>query len=238
MLDQIDLWMQIVETFVEFLLLGRMLMLKLQRVYLYLTLYAVVTLLIDASSLIVGFQSDATIRLFLYSRFLVALIYPLAAWDVFEESKATVTKVRRLHLPRMVTGIFITLVLGFVTSVGIEDRDYKGTSSTTDFIGLFLWLGSASTSLLFTWNVFRSARSAEVSLPNNTFVWAIFFLITFALSVIDCGFEVADGLIPHPALQVIGIVLGLFDLCLVAWCTVKLKPLSSNANEAPQKASL
>jgi hypothetical protein len=238
MLDQIVLWMQIFETFLEFLLLGRMLLLKLHRVYLYLTLYAVVTVVLDTSSLLVGIESDAGIRIFLYSRFLFTLLYPLAAWDVFEEAKSQLAKIRRLHLPRMVTGIFITLVLGFAASLGIDDQNYKGTSSVMDFVGLFLWLGAASTSLLFTWNVFRAARHAEVPFPKNTRVWALFFLITFARAVIDCAFDVADGLVPHTAFQIIAVVLTSFDLCLVAWCTVKLRPLPEESTPAPEKASL
>lgn len=238
MLDQIVLWMQIVETFLEFLLLGRMLMLKLQRAYLYLTLYAVVTLVLDTSSLLVGIDSDPSVRIFFYSRFLFTLIYPLAAWDVFEEAKSRMGKIRRVHLPRMVTGIFITLVLGVATSFGIDDQDYKGTSSVTDFAALFLWLGSASTSLLFTWNVFRTTRHADVPLPKNTTVWAVFFLITFARAIVDCAFDVADGLIPHTAFQIIAVVLTSFDLCLVGWCTTKIRPLPTDADTAPEKASL
>lgn len=237
MLDQIVLWMQVIGTVVECLLLGRMLLLKLQRIYLFLTLYAVVSLFIDTAFLLAGPESDASVRIFLYSRFVFALIYPLAAWDVFEEAKTAVAKIRRVHLPRMVSGVFITLLLGIATSIGIEDQNYKGTSSVTDFVGLFLWLGSASTSLLFTWNVFRTARKADTVFPNNTFVWAIFFLITFARAVIDCAFDVADGLVPHTAFQVISIVLALFDLSLLTWCMVKLKSLPADTTSAPEKAS-
>jgi hypothetical protein len=165
-------------------------------------------------------------------------MYPLAAWDVFEEAKSLVSKIRRVHLPRLVTGIFLTLLLGFATSFGIEDQNYKGTSSITDFVGLFVWLGAASTSLLFTWNVFRTARHSDTPIPKNTRIWAVFFLITFARAIIDCAFDVADGLIPHAAFQIIAVVLTSFDLCLVAWCTVKIKPLPPDATPAPEKASL
>ncbi len=238
MLDQIVLWLQVGGTFVEFLLLGRMLLLRFQRVYLFVTLYATVNLLVDVSALLAGVESAATTRIFFYSRFLFALIYPLAAWDLFEEAKAQAGKIRRMHLPRMISGIFITLLLGLVTSIGIEDQDYKGTSTATDFAGLFLWLGAASTSLLFTWNVMRGSLRAGVVLAGNTRVWSIFFLITFARAVIDCALDVADGLIPHPALQVVNLIFVLIDVGLASWCLVKLKPLSSDTASAPEKASL
>lgn len=237
MLDQIVRWMQIVGTFIEFLLLGRMLMLKLQRVYLFLTLYAAVNLLVDASALLVGIESEPGTRIFFYSRFLFAIIYPLAAWDVFEEAKSRISKIRRLHLPRLVSGMFITVLLGAVASIGIEDQDFKGTSSVTDFVGLFVWLGAASTSLLFTWNVFRSSRKTEIAFPPNTSVWAIFFLITFARAVIDCGFDVAGGFLPKGTFQVINMVFTLFDVCLAGWCMMKLRSLPPDARSEPEKAS-
>ncbi len=230
--------MQVFETFLEFLLLGRMLLLKMQRTYVYLTLYAAITVLLDTASLVVGIESDPGVRIFFYSKFLFALLYPLTAWDVFEEARTRVSKLRRLHLPRLITGVFLSVILGIVVSLGVEDQDYKGTSSTTDFIGLFLWLGAASTSLLFTWNVFRSGRSSDVVWPNNTFVWAIFFLLTFARAVIDCAVDVADGLIPHTAFQVLAVVFTLFDACLIVWCAARLKPLPGNSTSEPEKASL
>jgi hypothetical protein len=236
MVDQIVRWMQIVGTFMEFLLLGRMLVLKFQRVYVFLTLYAAVNFLVDASIISVGTESVPGNRIFFYSRFLFAFVYPIAAWDVFEEAKGQVAKIRRVHAPRLISGIFITLLLGIATSFGIEDQDFKGTSTSTDFMGLFLWLGAASTSLLFTWNVFRTSRKGDVLLPNNTWVWAVFFVITFARAVIDCGFDVAGGLLPHGAFQVINAILLLFDLCLILWCLVKLKPLSPDVTSEPEKA--
>ncbi|MCU1292157.1 MAG: hypothetical protein JWP08_1007 [Bryobacterales bacterium] len=236
MLDQIVRWMQIIGTFMEFLLLLRMLILRFQRVYLFLTLYAVINFLVDASIILVGTESDPGNRIFFYSRFLFAVVYPLAAWDVFEEAKAQVSKIRRIHLPRLVSGMFITFLLGIATSFGIEDQYFKGTSTSTDFMGLFLWLGAASTSLLFTWNVFRTSRKGDVLLPSNTSVWAVFFLITFARAVIDCGFDVAGGLLPHGAFQVINAILLLFDLSLITWCLVRLKPLSPDVTSAPEKA--
>jgi hypothetical protein len=238
MLEHVVLWMQIFETFLEFLLLGRMLLLRMQRVYVYITLFAIVTVALDACSLIAGIESDPAIRIFFYSRFLLVLLYPLAAWDVFEEAKPDLLKLRRVHLPRLVSGIFITLLIGMVSSFGIEDQDYKGTSTTSDFMGLFVWLGAASTSLLFTWNVFRTARKSSLELPHNTSVWAIFFLITFARAVIDCGFDVADNLFPHVVVQVADLVFTLFDVCLVAWCMLKLRPLPADISTTPQKASL
>jgi hypothetical protein len=238
MLEHVVLWMQIFETFLEFLLLGRMLLLRMQRVYLYITLYAIVTVALDACSLIVGIDSDPGIRIFLYSRFLFILVYPLVAWDVFEEGRPDLLKLRRVHLPRMVSGIFITLLIGFASSFGIDDQDYKGTSTMSDFMGLFIWLGAASTSLLFTWNVFRTARKTSIELPHNTFVWAIFFLITFARAVIDCGFDVADSLFPHMFVQIADLVFTIFDVCLVAWCTLKLKPLPGDITTTPEKARL
>ena len=237
MLDQTIHWMEIIGTIVEFLLLVRILSLKLQQVYLFVTLYVTVNLLIDISTLAVGTESDPAARIFFYSRFIYALMYPMAAWDVFEQIKSQVVKVRRLNTPRLVSGLFLTALLGLVFTMSLEDQDLKGTSSSVDFVGLFLWVGAASSSMLFTWNVWRMARKQNVPSPRNTFVWAVYFTITFGLAIVDCGFDVAGGLLPHLLLQICNIILISCDLLLDAWCLVSLRPLPSNLGSASEQAS-
>ena len=238
MLDQSIHWMEIIGTVVEGLLLVRILQLRLHQLYLFVTLYAVVNLLVDVVSLAVGSESDAAARIFFYSRFVYAVMYPLAAWDVFEQIKSHITKLRKLHIPRLASGLFLTALLGLILSMNIEDQDLKGTSSSTDFMGLFVWVGAASSSLLFTWHVFRTSRKQNVVFPRNTFVWAIYFIFTFGLAIIDCGFDVAGGLLPHTLLQVANLILISCDLSLAAWCLVNLKPLPPDLSSAPEKASL
>ncbi len=238
MLDQTIHWMEIIGTVLEGLLLVRILSLKLHQVYLFLTLYAVVNLLVDVSSLAVGSESDPAARIFFYSRFIYAIVYPMAAWDVFEQIKTQVVKVRRVNTPRLVSGLFLTALLGLLFTMGLEDQELKGTSSSMDFIGLFLWVGAASSSLLFTWNVWRMARKQSVQLPRNTFVWAIYFSVTFALAIVDCAFDVAGGLLPHPLLQVSNIVLISVEMALDTWCLINLRSLPSKLSSAPEQASL
>src|ERR1700761_5042874 len=105
MLDQAVHWMEIVGTGVEALLLARILFLRLHRLYAFITLYAIVNLFVDSCSIALGLESDPSARIFLYSRFLFAILYPLAAWDAFEEIRTQAIGLQKLHLPRFIFGL-------------------------------------------------------------------------------------------------------------------------------------
>ena len=134
-------WLQMGGTVVEGIVLLRMVSLKLQRVYLWVTLYWAVNLVIDVSAWSFGWDSPESQRIFLFTRFLLAALYPIAAWDAFEEMGVLVAKLRKLHALRLVSGLLVTALLSFVFSLGLDDQYIEGTSSSVVFIGLFLWMG-------------------------------------------------------------------------------------------------
>src|SRR4051812_49235861 len=107
MLDETIRWMEIVGTVAEGLLLCRVLALKLHRVYAFLALYCVLELLFDVAAWWLGWQSDGSTKLFFYSRFLYAALFPAMAWDVFEEIKSQAAKFRRLPAARLISGLFV-----------------------------------------------------------------------------------------------------------------------------------
>ena len=69
MLDQVTHWIEIASAAVDGLLLLRVLQLKLQRIYVFITLACVLSLFFDGVSIWLGTQSREAGMAFLYSRF-------------------------------------------------------------------------------------------------------------------------------------------------------------------------
>jgi hypothetical protein len=237
MLNQVIHWLQMSGTVLEGLLLARILFLKLQRVYLWVTLYWAINLLVDVSAWTVGFESQEALRLFFYTRFVFAVLYPLAAWDVFEEISKQIAKLRKVHSMRLLSSLLTTAIFGFIASMLIDDQESLSIPRPVAFMGAFLWLGSASACLLFTWNVRRAVRKQQLTMPHNTSVWAIFFLLTFVRAILDCGMLFAQPLFAPRIFDGIEIVFSSFDLGLAVWCLLKLRALPSDAASLPARAA-
>src|SRR5579875_1216112 len=103
MLNQVNHWMDFVGTAVDCALLLRILLLRLHRTYLFITLAAVLAVFFDGILLWLGPDSREFSRVFIYSRFLYIVVFPAAAWDVFEEAKGPVASLRRLGMRRLVS---------------------------------------------------------------------------------------------------------------------------------------
>jgi hypothetical protein len=231
-------WLQMAVTVAEGLLLGRVLSLKLHRVYAYITLYCVLNLFFDAASWYLGWEAPETGRIFIYSLFFFAPLYPLAAWDVFEESKAMIGKLRRLQMIRLVSGLLLTSLCALLLGLTIEPTDASGNSMMAPFIGVFLLTGSASACAAFLWFVYRFTRVNKIALAHNTVVWIVFFILALSLEIIDCMVEFIRSLIPALASDLLSIVLLALDFLVLAWCTLRLKAPPSDVPATPEKASL
>ena len=231
-------WLQMVVTVVEGLLLLRVLSLKLHRVYAFITLYCVLNLFFDAVSWYLGWDAPETGRIFIYSLFLFAVLYPFTAWDVFEESKALVAKLRRLQMIRLASGLFITCLCALLVGLTIEPADASGNSLLLPFVGVFLVTGSASACAAFLWFMYRFTRTNKITLAHNTIIWIVFFILALSLQIVDCMAELIRSLIPPLAADVTGVVLLSLELPVLAWCILRLKTIPSDVPSAPEKASL
>ena len=140
MLDHITLWVDIVATGADVLLLARVFQLRLQRVYLFITLACALAVFFDGVQLWFGLNSQESARIGLYSRFLYALVYPLAAWDVFEEMTPQVAQLRRIAAGRLITGLFLAALFGFLMSLFFTGDDTQSLLSMT--LATVLWAGS------------------------------------------------------------------------------------------------
>jgi hypothetical protein len=230
-------WAQMVVTVVEALLLVRVVAVKLYRVYAFITLYCVVNVFFDAASWYFGWQSKESERIFIYSLFFLTVLYPLVVWDVFEESKAQVAKLRRLQAVRLVSGLFLTGICAMLLGLNLDTTDAKGNSTLAAFLGIFLLTGSASASAAFIWVVRRFVRAQKIALAHNTVVWMVFFFLVFSLQIVDCMLTILRAFVPDAAADIAGLFLLSLELLVLAWCILRLKPVPSDVASERENAS-
>jgi hypothetical protein len=230
--------MQIVGTVADALLLWRVLALKLHRVYAFIALYCVLELFFDVAGWWLGWQSDESARMYFYSRFLYAALFPAVAWDVFEEIKSQAAKLRRLPAARLISGLFVTGVFACLMFATLDEKDFKGTSERTDFVGVFLWAGSCSACLVFIWTMYRATRAQKLELPNNTSVWLIFFMLTLVGAIFECGVLLFGSKLNTPQQHIVTLIFLSFDIALTAWCILRLKAVPSHGTATPENVSL
>jgi hypothetical protein len=235
MLNEVVYWTGIAVTAFDGLLLIRVLTLRLHRMYAFITLGCVLSLFFDVVSLWLGPESEANLRVLIYSRFLYALLYPAIAWDVFEEIKGQAGKLRRMHIGRLLSGIILAIFLGLL--VAINTQDVNGRPPVLDILAFSLWAGSTAASLSFLWFMRRGIRTEKIGVPNNTFVWMTFYSFILLEELLVCFFSLGAPLVTHTAGQITNLIFDIYNLAVTAWCILKLKPLPSDAS-APEKASL
>ncbi|HEX4772040.1 MAG TPA: hypothetical protein VH351_14485 [Bryobacteraceae bacterium] len=233
MADRIIFWLNVVSTAADALLLLRFLQLRLTRVYTFIGLYLVITVLLDSGFWLAGFHTPASDRVFVYSRFVMALVFPLAAWDVFEEVQEQTAKFRRVHTLRLLSGFLMAAIFALLFSAFFSsDEEVSGISGTAFQSALALWAISTVTSLLFIVNMRRSARAQQLALPLNTRIFWVFFL-TLLLCEIAQAIEVLMGPWISRFADPLEMLFGTIGIAVVLWCTIRLKRIATNET-APQ----
>src|SRR6478752_4573590 len=162
MLEQTTHWLEIAGTALDGLLLLRVLQLRLHRVYAFLTLACGLALFFDGIGLWLGTNSEENVLVFLYSRFLYTFIYPLVAWDVFEQMGDQIGKLRKMAMGRLISGLVLTSILGLLI-VGTEDSGDSSTNAAmVGTIAVILWAGASTASLAFLFTVQRILRAQKL----------------------------------------------------------------------------
>lgn len=237
MLHQATYWTELTGIAVSAILLCRVLALRLYRVYLFITLACILGLLFDSAGFWLGEKSQASSRIFIYSRFLYAFVFPMAAWDVFEEIKTQVAKLRRLAIVRLVSGLFFAVIFGLIMATFTDDSN--GESAVAGVLALVLWVGTSTASLAFLWTIYRVLRTQPIVRPNNTNVWMYYYGLSFLAEVLFCfSWFVAESVRSETFGDVLAIVFTIFDILLTIWCIVKLRAIPSDLPSEPQSAQL
>jgi hypothetical protein len=226
-------WMEIAGAAIDGLLVGRVLMLRLQRVYVFITLACVLTVLFDCVTLWQGTASQASLRVFLYSRFIYALVFPLAAFDVFEEVKAGTGKLRRFALTKLISGLFFATLFGFIMSLFVQS-DNSGEPVVLTTLALGLWAGSSSATLAFLWTLHRGMSLQHIERPRNTHVWLVFWALSLIGEVLSCFYFVVGSFIKNNmAADVVNMIFLVYGIAVTAWCIVMLRGLPSPVQSEP-----
>lgn len=238
MLNQASYWVEIAAAAVDVLLLARFLLLRLQRTYLFIAIVCVLAVFFDAVTLWLGIQSAESGRVSLYSKFLYVLVYPAAAWDVFEEIGPRIGQLRKAAMLRLGSSLIMAALFGFVFVMFADTGESGGTQATVALLAVVLWTGSSVASLAFLWSMHRAVRKQGIALPNNTHVWLIFFELLLAAEVLMCLYAIAGPLLNETAENIADIVFNTYGIGITLWCVWRLRPIASNLPSASEKASL
>jgi hypothetical protein len=238
MLTGVIHWTATAGLVLEVLLLFRLLALKLQKTYAFVTLYWAVSIIIDSAQCFFGWDSKESTQIGLHQPLLLALIYPLLVWDVFEEIRPKVATVMRFQATRMISGLVVTVIMSGLWSLFFLDELRKTAGGPFVQFGLFLWLGSMSVSALFLISVYRAAKVQHVSLARNTTVWLGLAAVVLAADVIYFVVLLAAPVLSQNASQVITLLLELASIAVTLWCVFRMRPVPEGVTSQPERASL
>jgi hypothetical protein len=239
MLSQLNHWMQYVGVAVDALLLLRILTLKLHRSYIFITLSSVLAVFFDAIAMWLGSGSREFTLVFVYSRFLYAIVYPVAAWDVFEELKSQLANLRRMAIARTITSLLLVTVFGLLLSSFApgNDEDPNGMAFLYT-LSMVVWTGATTGSLSFLWVMHRGIRAQKVDAPHNTFVWMIYYELSLIGEVLYCFYLLVGPIFNNTTSEILLLLLALGGVLISCWCIFKLKALPSEAPPAQAPANI
>jgi hypothetical protein len=220
-------WMLIVGAIADLILLLRIVGLKLHRLYVFITLDAVLGLLFDATGWWLGWDSREYARVYFYSRFLYAAVVQAVAWDVFEEISLRSAKVRRIAALRLRAGLISTALLAIFLLFMLNADSTEGQDGLY-FIGTLLWASSCVTSLLFIIKIYRTLQTDRFAIPHNTTVWTRFYQLSFGCFLVNCCLLLSGLNLTSTVSGALDIVFIGFQLALVSWCVVRLRAVSQN----------
>jgi hypothetical protein len=238
MLSQVNHWMEFVGAGIDLLLLLRVLTLKLHRTYLFITLACVLSVFFDAVALWLGTDSEESRRVFFYSKFLDAVVFPAAAWDVFEELKSQLANLRKMAISRTITSLLLVTLFGVVLAGFAENGTSPNDMAFLSVLSLVIWTGSATGSLAFLWVMHRGLRAQKLEPPNNTFVWMIFYELSLIGEVLYCFYLLVEPVFNSVVADSLILLLMIYGTVITAWSILRLRALPSDVTPAPVSAGL
>jgi hypothetical protein len=236
MLSQVNHWLDFAATAIDLLLLLRVVTLKLHRTYFFIALACLLSVFFDGVALWLGPDSDENLRVFLYSRFLYAFVYPVAAWDVFEEFTPHLAKLRRLAISRTITSLVLITLFGLALSAFLASGNDADDSVFLKTLAIFVWTGSAAASLSFLWVMHKEMRAQKLSPPRNTFVWLVFYELVLLGEIVSCFVVQISSMFSAAGKEILTLALLSYGMSVTVWCAIKLRALPREAPSEPAGA--
>jgi hypothetical protein len=234
MLNHLNHWIEFAGTATDALLLLRILQLRLQKTYLFITLASLLTLFFDVATLWPGLNDRASLHIVLYSRFLYLFLYPAAAYDVWEEAKPQIEVPRKFAAVRMVGSLTLTSLFGLILAIlaGSEGSDIAlGT------FAVIVWAASATASLAFLWSVRRLASAHSIPIGGNTSVWRAYYQFLMAGEVGACFLLIVARALNQTAFGTFQFLLNAYEILIALWCVWRLRGIPSDVPSAPENAN-
>jgi hypothetical protein len=235
MLTQLDHWLEYTSAAMDAALLLRVLTLRLQRTYVFLTLACALAVLFDVAILSLARDSPERVRVGVYSSLLVAFVFPLAAWDVFEEIATSMAAMRRVAILRTLTSLLMVTFFGLVlASPSFHSEDPAGLAFLLT-LTVIVSTGSATGCLTFFWAMRRAMRVQKITLPHNTFVWMVYYALLMGGQIVTWMLLLlvdALALSASAFATCINIAVDTFSVAITVWCAVRLRALPKDVPSA------
>ncbi len=229
MLNQINHWMEYAADAVDLVLLLRILALRLHRTYLFVTLACSLAVIFDAANLIYAHDLP---RVQIYSEMFLACIFPLAAWDIFEEIAPAVAALRRLAMLRTLASFIIISFFGLAWLSSFSESDDPTGLAFPVALSLIISTASAAGVLGFLWSMHRGMQLQKITLRKNTAVWMIFFGLLMAGQLASWLVLMADEFLSPSAREsfspLAGAALNFYGIVITLWCAAKLRGLQKD----------
>jgi hypothetical protein len=227
MLNQINHWIEYAAAGIDLVLLLRVLTLRLQRTYVFLTLACALAVIFDVASLL--YAEEQFPRVWIYSELFSALIFPLAVWDIFEEIASSVAALRRLAIMRTLASLIIISFFGLLWLTSVSQSDDPTGLSFLFALTLIVSTGSAAGCLGFLWIMHRGLTLQKILTPKNTTVWMIFYALLMVGQIASWLVLIAEETISQPARDtfspIANLVLNFFGMVITVWCAFRLRGL-------------
>lgn len=224
MLTQINHWMDYAAAGVDLVLLLRVLGLRLQRTYLFLTLACVLAVIFDVAELR---YADEFPRVPIYSDLLMACLFPIAVWDIFEEIATSVVALRRLAMLRTLASLIIISFFGLLWLNALNTADDPSGLFFIQVLTLIVSTASATGCLGFLWIMHRALTLQKIHTPKNTLVWMIFYALEMIGRLASWFVLITDvSLSPAAREQVWSIAIltiNSYGIVITLWCAIKLR---------------
>jgi hypothetical protein len=236
MLIQLNHWIEYAAAAIDVVLLLRVLTLRLQRTYVFLTLACVLTVLFDVAILSLNRESPERVRVEVYANLLIAFVFPLAAWDVFEEIASALAPIRRLAILRTLTSLLMVTFFGLILASPAFHADDPTGLAFVLTLTIIVSTGSATGCLTFFWAMRRALRLQKLTTPHNTFVWMVFYALLLAGQIVTWLLWLLEDALNLPvssfATQFITLSLDTFGIVITVWCAVRLRALPKDVPSA------
>jgi hypothetical protein len=235
-LSQVNHWFDFAATAIDLLLLLRVLTLKLHRTYFFIALACLLSVFFDGVALWLGPDSQENFRVFLYSRFLYAFVFPVAAWDVFEEFAPNLAKLRRLAISRTITSLVLITLFGLALSAFLASGSEGDDSTFIKTLAVFVWTGAAAASLSFLWVMHKELRTQKLVPPRNTSVWLLFYELILLGEIATCFLLQISGIFSQMVAEILMLAVMSYGMGVTLWCAIKLRGLHIESPPEPAKA--